>query len=906
MIKQASEINSLKLTSQNIIMRSVFTILLISTILQGAFCQSSSVLATWLAADVCGTEASSQYFVLSAVSGSVKFAGAPPYVQVACPASDAYTKSITSYSANATAVTTLNTKTGSCGSTVFYDVSASPYNGTAPVGSRIMVFVSAAPNVSSLPSNAFANLCGQGPILVAFGNYTGSTPFFFNNQPYNSSCGAYALVTFKINGVSQKIQYNPALMNASDGAFVAVDEGNNVRYGVASNCSCPELSCPNPPVINFSGDLTICEKEKTTITANAGSGYQYTWSTGATSASVEVGPAVTSSYFVTITSTTAAQCQSSAKVTVDVFNFPATQLYTEGTGGGKACYQEKLFLRKNINLQGATLSSYQWKAISTSTIIERDESIIINERSAGTYQCVLQYSNGCIDRPSVEASYSVQMPLRICTNSPVCVGQNATLEVSQPGSMYNWTGPNGYSASGPSQVIPNPTAGNYQISLKDENGCTLSGTSTIILKSCGPLGLNAMLASTQTTCGNNNGLITVTALHGTPPYTYNWSHLNSANQPATVSNLAPATYTVTISDTAGNTHTANSTIVPSDGVIITGTSINASCNANNGSITQSASGTNAPYVYDWNHITGTDNPQNLTGLASGTYTVIVTAANGCTKIKTYVLTNTGNITLTPAITSAGCGTVANTGAITITISGGTSPYSYNWSNGATTQNIANVPANKYWITITDVNGCTKVMDISVPNFDPVFSASISNPPGANNGAITLTVSSGASPYTFDWAHIAGTNNAQNISSLANGNYSVTVTGSNQCTSSNTYTIIPNDINPLIGGDDDSDALVESSDSVTITVGTSLIDAVKIVKIYPNPASTAFTIAIPQVIGKCDIEIYDALSRQILRTQAIGDTVIDTQIWSSGLYFVFIKPQSDKLANPIWKSIVISK
>src|SRR5688572_7631480 len=144
-----------------------------------------------------------------------------------------------------------------------------------------------------------------------------------------------------------------------------------------------------------------------------------------------------------------------------------------------------------------------------------------------------------------------------------------------------------------------------------------------------------------------------------------------------------------------------------DNVTITATPVvtNTTCTASIGAINITVSGGTSPYTYLWSNGATTE---DLTGLAAGTYTVTITDVNGCTtNLPFTVETVMSTITATPVVTNTTC--AASIGAINITVSGGTSPYTYLWSNGATTEDLTGVAAGTYTVTITDANGCTTNM-----------------------------------------------------------------------------------------------------------------------------------------------------------------------------------------------------
>src|SRR5678816_495814 len=155
----------------------------------------------------------------------------------------------------------------------------------------------------------------------------------------------------------------------------------------------------------------------------------------------------------------------------------------------------------------------------------------------------------------------------------------------------------------------------------------------------------------------------------------------------------------------------------------------------------------APYTYLWSNGAITE---DISGLTAGTYTVTVTDANGCSTSSTSIVATVNSpITITPVVTNTIC--TASIGAINITVSNGTAPYTYQWSNGATTEDISGLAAGTYTVIVTDANGCNTtstsiiIADNSPITVIPVVTNTICT---ASLGAINITVSNGTAPYTY--------------------------------------------------------------------------------------------------------------------------------------------------------------
>lgn len=287
--------------------------------------------------------------------------------------------------------------------------------------------------------------------------------------------------------------------------------------------------------------------------------------------------------------------------------------------------------------------------------------------------------------------------------------------------------------------------------------------------------LLASLQKNNATCSTtNDGQLQAIIQEGQEPFVYAWS--NGANTP-TIQNLPAATYSVTITDANGNTLTLTEQISAPSLIVVTETVVNPSCSGvNNGSITLAVEGGTGGYTFSWSN---GSTLQNLSNLASGFYTVTVTDLAGCSTVKTIVLANGAVISAEVSFIRPSC-TQAN-GSIDITPVGGTAPYTYLWNNGATTQDLQNVVAGNYLVTITDAGGCLarKIYTLTVNNTLLIQNkVTPINCAGDTFGAIDLTISGGTSPYTYKWLDGPTT---EDRSGLTVGSYQVTVTDAVGCT-----------------------------------------------------------------------------------------------------------------------------
>ena len=288
---------------------------------------------------------------------------------------------------------------------------------------------------------------------------------------------------------------------------------------------------------------------------------------------------------------------------------------------------------------------------------------------------------------------------------------------------------------------------------------------------------SSLLASLQkkdATCSSSSdGELQVVVQEGKEPFLYSWS--NGANT-ATAQNLKAGAYAVTIKDADGNTLTLHEVVSAPTPIVISETVINPTCSGvANGSIELEVSGGTGAYAFQWDIGYST---QNLSNLISGLYSVTVTDSLGCSAQKTFMLTNGTTLAAEATLTQPSC---QNTGgAIDITPIGGTAPYTYRWNTGATTQDLQNVGAGFFRVTITDASGCSVVKSQTLQannTLAPTYIITPTSCVGDNSGAIDLTVSGGTAPYTIAWADGPTT---EDRSGLTAGNYQVSISDASGC------------------------------------------------------------------------------------------------------------------------------
>lgn len=375
-------------------------------------------------------------------------------------------------------------------------------------------------------------------------------------------------------------------------------------------------------------------------------------------------------------------------------------------------------------------------------------------------------------------------PLLTCNNLSVTITQGpcgsgsalATATGGNPAYTYIWS-PGGQTTSAVSGLPP----GTYTVTVGDNSCIPKAVQDTVVISASS---FTATVASTNASCLNNDGAATVTVSSGVSPFTYTWAPSGGNSSAAT--GLSAGNYSVTITDATGCVSVQTFSITIPNAPALTPTATPASCNGSaNGSASVTVSGGNAPYTYAWSPAGG--NAANASGLAAGNYTVTVTDANNCSMSQTITITQPTALAATASATPTGCG--SGTGSASATASGGTGPYSYVWSNGATTTQISNLTSQIYSVTITDSKGCTTTAQASVtaPSAGTA-SVQILQPVscfGGSNGVVSASITGGTGPFTYSWSN-GGT--SSQISNLSAQIYSVIITDANGCTATQSITL----------------------------------------------------------------------------------------------------------------------
>ncbi len=394
-----------------------------------------------------------------------------------------------------------------------------------------------------------------------------------------------------------------------------------------------------------------------------------------------------------------------------------------------------------------------------------------------SYTVTVTDGNGCvsIDSANVSDAGAPSLSFNIINDIDCAEDTDGEVQVSVSGGAmpysYNWS--NSTTASTLSSV----SGGNYSVTVTDSLGCSIVGT--VSLNDPDTLEITSATVNDVTCNGAANGSIQVSVAGGTLPYSYNWS--NNSNSPS-ISGLAPGSYSGTVTDANGCQVVGGPVTVSQPAAPLTASvtsTTNVSCNGgNDGEGTVAAAGGTAPYTYTWSNA-GTGATQ--TGLSAGSYIVTITDDNNCQTLQSVNISQPSalqSVILSSQDVSCNGG---SDGTATAVAQGGTSPYTYAWSNASTGAMAMGLSQGSYDVTVTDDNGCTSISSVVIGE-PSALTASISNTTdvtcfGANNGTATVTAAGGTPGYTYAWSNNQGNPTA---TGLGAGSYDVTVTDANGC------------------------------------------------------------------------------------------------------------------------------
>ena len=297
--------------------------------------------------------------------------------------------------------------------------------------------------------------------------------------------------------------------------------------------------------------------------------------------------------------------------------------------------------------------------------------------------------------------------------------------------------------------------------------------------------LKASIQKSDASCfGAGDGTLSVVVEEGQAPYFFQWSNNSAAQE---LSDLTAGTYTVIVRDASGAELRLEETIHQPAAISLSGSTTPATCSGvNDGSIDLAVSGGESPYIFVWSSGQQTEDIQSL---ASGQYSITVTDKKGCSTTQSFTIGTTSRINITGTHIKPDCND--SNGSVDISVSGGSAPFTFAWTNGAVTEDLEQISAGVYTVVVTDNTGCSAKASFFIKENNTLIVNGSATPTSCNDdssGTVDLAVSGGTPPYTFSWSNGETT---EDLSNLSTGYYTVTVKDSKGCTASAGFVVSKN-------------------------------------------------------------------------------------------------------------------
>ena len=649
------------------------------------------------------------------------------------------------------------------------------------------------------------------------------TPFVLNLTGNDATCGSSnGSVNVLVTGATPNYTYSwtdvtlsqPGNTVGGNSSSVNALPAGSYQVLVTDNNGCKDssivsISNTNGPTVTANVSNALCYGSATgsiDITVNGTPNFSYVWTgptpfTGATTediANIEAG-----TYTVSVTDGN--NCSTNQTIVV---GGPLAPITDNALVTNLTCYNDASG-QIDLTISGGTAPySVLWTGANSFSSNSEDLSGL----SQGTYNLHIDDNNGCGYDNTIVVTEPDSIAILANTTPPTCGLTDGSISTSVSGGTvangynYVWTNITTNTVLGNSSSVNNIGAGNYSVVVTDDNGCSNNLTISISDVNAPPLSVNV----TNVDCfGNATGAIDLT-VGGTNSYTFDWDNDGTGdnNDTEDLSGLTQGTYNVVVNDlTTGCTASLSAIVTEPHLLTISGVTTDLNCfNDNSGSIDITVAGGMLPYSYDWDNLNTSNEPEDQTGLAAGNYSVIVTDNNGCTVANLFTLNEPMEIFVPATITNNLCNNQAM-GSIDVTPINGVAPFSYTWVgtppfSGSSNQDINNLPAGLYTLTIIDNNGCRKDSSYTITEPSPMtmtVSAGAANC-NLNDGSVSVTVTGGTltSPdYSYNWV-LGGTtvSTTSSVSNASAGLYQLSVTDDNGCTKDTSITV--NNINaPVI-------------------------------------------------------------------------------------------------------------
>lgn len=668
------------------------------------------------------------------------------------------------YSWDTNPIQTLATATGLKAG--IYNVTVTDANGCVISSSVTITEPFAMSAIISAQTNVLCSGNNTGSITVTASG--GSAPFSYlwNTVPaqtaaeaINLASGTYAVLITDANGCTATTQ-------------ATITEPNGIVTSIAAQTN---VDCFG----NNTGAVSVL--------ATGGTGIlTYSWDTIPVRTSLTATGLMAGTYNLTVT-----DANNCTKVQTVIITQPDDIAVTTDLEKDSTCF-DAADGEIAITVTGGTLNYiYTWTKDGAPYATKED----ISNLSPGIYEVIVTDANNC--NPKTATFTITEPPILVVSlmsqTNILCFGEPAgAIEIAVMGgtpalSGYNfaWSGPNGFTSA--NQNLSAIIAGTYNVLVTDNSGCSQVLTVTLTQ----PSAITLTATTTPIICyGSNDGSISLVVNGGVTPYAITWSNLGGGTFQ---DNLSAGDYLITVTDANNCVKTLNVTIAEPPIFTINPVVKSISCfAASDGSINLNIIGGIAPVKLVWDDSPTAGNVRN--NLGPGSYTVTIVDGKPCTIKRTFIIIEPQLLVLSANVTNAFDCDNANSGKINLLVAGGTAPFSYVWSNGATTANLNNIPAGNYLVTVRDANGCSKQAQYSINRplpikIDVVTKTEFNCETTEVKQIFAAQVSGGVPPYQLVWSSgtVSGVNNEM-MSTSQNGTVILNATDALGCSANYVFDV----------------------------------------------------------------------------------------------------------------------
>ncbi|MCF8238776.1 MAG: gliding motility-associated C-terminal domain-containing protein [Saprospiraceae bacterium] len=505
---------------------------------------------------------------------------------------------------------------------------------------------------------------------------------------------------------------------------------------------------------------------------------------------------------------------------------------------------------------------------------------------AGTYIVVATNAAGCTSTDTVHIISGPGISLSFLSDTfAICGGGTIMLSPNISGGtgpyMYTWTTPQGMSNF---DTIPATLAGLYEVMVTDVNGCSGMASTTLVIST--QLNVN-ILPIQPGFCPGDSILLTATVAGGVGSITYLWSTPSGPGSTDQFIASIGGGYSVNVVDGTGCTGMATTTVSAyvAPTVMITPSSATL-CSGQVVGLKASGSGGSAPYSFIWSGPGGTITGDTLDASQPGSYLVMLTDDHGCTDTISSQISQAPpiNVAIDPPAPSICNGSEV---AITASASGGTGPYTYQWTGPGWTSNLNPAIATTsgaYTVVATDIDGCTGNLDFNVqdaPGLTVTLQTSADTICMGQTFTALAQVLGGTTPYSYSWATPAGTFVTDTILLDAPGTLHVTVTDANGCSGMAQKTVVSGGFDLVINTADASCPGIDNGSIQILGLGTAV-----------GPVELSINMAPPTTLANLPFQVSDLSpgGYDLVATDLKGCT-------SAASLFIGVLDEPEVLFNP---------